>query len=96
MPIERFGRDAELDNKIAGKVLRLSLAAFFPPEAQKGGFIVPMMIRASEPPMKRAALSGSNFWKLSCIFRHGNLHRYMFRGTDSIVFDVFKLIIDLK
>ena len=39
MPVERFGRDAELDDEIARKVLRLGLAAFLPPEAQEGDLV---------------------------------------------------------
>jgi hypothetical protein len=40
-PIEVFGREAELDDQVAGQVLRLDLASLFPPEAQEGPFVVP-------------------------------------------------------
>ena len=39
-PIEGLGHDAELDDEVAGKVLRLDLAALFPPEAEQGGLVV--------------------------------------------------------
>jgi hypothetical protein len=39
MPVEGFSREAELDDEVAGEVLRLGLAPLFPPEAQEGRFI---------------------------------------------------------
>src|SRR5262249_11328582 len=36
--VERFGRDSQLGDKIAGQVLRLDLAALLPPQTQEGGF----------------------------------------------------------
>ena len=39
-PVEGLRRDPELDDEIAGEVLRLSLAAFLAPQAEQGGFIV--------------------------------------------------------
>ena len=53
LPVERLGHDAELDDKVAGEILRLDLAAFLAPQPKQGGSSSPMMIRASEPPMKR-------------------------------------------
>ena len=38
-PVEVLGRDAELDDEIAGEVLRLDLAALLLPEAEQGGLI---------------------------------------------------------
>ena len=38
MPIE--GSEPELDEGVAGQVLRLNLAAFFMPEAQQGGLVI--------------------------------------------------------
>ena len=38
--------------RLSGEVLRLGLAAFLPPQPQQGGLVVPMMTRASEPPIK--------------------------------------------
>ena len=52
LPVQGFGREPELDDEIAGQVFRLGLAAFLAPEPQQGGLVVPMIIRASEPPMK--------------------------------------------
>jgi hypothetical protein len=49
-PVQILGRDPKLDNEIARKILRLDLAALFQPQAEEGGFIVALMIRASEPP----------------------------------------------
>ena len=40
MPIEGFGHEPELDDEVAGEVLRLGLAPFLVPEADQGGFIV--------------------------------------------------------
>ena len=51
-PVEVLGSQAELDDEVAGQVLRLDFAAFLPPEPQQGASSSPMMIRASEPPMK--------------------------------------------
>ena len=39
-PIEGLGHHPELDDEIAGKVLRLDLAAFFPPQAEQGGLVI--------------------------------------------------------
>ena len=49
-PIEILGHRPELDNEVAGEILRLDLAAFLPPEPQQGGFIV-----AHDDPSVRAA-----------------------------------------
>jgi len=38
--VEGFGDEAELDDEIARLVLRLDLAAFLPPEAEEGGFVI--------------------------------------------------------
>jgi hypothetical protein len=38
-PIERLGHQAELDDQVAGQVLRLDFAALFPPEAEQGGLV---------------------------------------------------------
>jgi hypothetical protein len=37
--VEIFGSEAELDEQIAGEVLRLYFASFLAPEADEGGFI---------------------------------------------------------
>ena len=52
VPIELLGDGAELDDQIAGQVFRLGLAPLFPPEPDQGRLSLPMMIRASEPPIK--------------------------------------------
>ena len=49
-PVKVFGDDPELDDEVAGQVLRLDLAAFFPPQPQQGGLIV-----AHNDPRVRAA-----------------------------------------
>ena len=38
-PVKLLGGEAELDDKIAGQVLRLDLTALFPPQAQQGGLV---------------------------------------------------------
>jgi hypothetical protein len=50
-PVKLLGRNPELDYEIAGQVLRLDFAALFSPEASAPSSS-PMMMRASEPPMK--------------------------------------------
>ena len=62
-PIEIFGRNPELDNEFVGEILRLDLAAFLLPEPQQSDFIVPIIIRASEPPMnvRRSTILGMRF-----------------------------------
>ena len=50
MPVEGLGDDPELDDEVAGKVLRLDLAALFPPEAEQGGLVI-----AHDDPGVRAA-----------------------------------------
>ena len=51
-PIEVLGHRPELDDEIAGQVLRLGLAALFLPSRSRASSSSPMMIRASKPPMK--------------------------------------------
>jgi hypothetical protein len=38
--VQVLGRNAKLDDEIAGKVFGLDFAAFFPPEPEKGGFVI--------------------------------------------------------
>ena len=53
MPIEVFGDPPELNDEVSRQVLGLGLAAFLPPKPDAGPLRpTPMMIRASEPPMK--------------------------------------------
>ena len=40
MAIEGLGHQAELDDEVAGQVLRLGLAPFLAPQPDQGGFIV--------------------------------------------------------
>jgi hypothetical protein len=39
-PVEVLGHAAELDDQVTGEVLGLHFAAFLPPEAEQGGFVV--------------------------------------------------------
>ena len=41
VPVELLGHEPELDDEVAGQVLRLGLAALFPPEPEQGGFVSP-------------------------------------------------------
>ncbi len=50
MAVEGLGHKAELDDEVAGQVLRLGLAPFLAPEADQGGFVV-----AHDDPGVRAA-----------------------------------------
>ena len=52
-PVEVLGDEPELDDEVAREVLRLGLAALLPPEPRRAASSSPMMIRASEPPMKQ-------------------------------------------
>ena len=38
--VERLGDHPELDDEVGGEVLRLDLAAFLPPEADQGAFVI--------------------------------------------------------
>ncbi len=49
-PVEVLGGQAELDDEVAGEVLRLDLAALFPPQPQQGGLVI-----AHDDPGVRAA-----------------------------------------
>jgi hypothetical protein len=48
VPVEGLGRDSQLDDEVAGEVLRVDLAPLLAPEPSSS----PMMMRASEPPTK--------------------------------------------
>ena len=39
-PVQGFGDDAKLDDEVAGEVLGLDLAPFFPPQAEQGGLVI--------------------------------------------------------
>ncbi len=53
--VEEFGDHTELDDEIAGEVLRLQLAAFFPPKPQER-----ILIIAHDDPGVRAAYKASS------------------------------------
>ena len=53
VPVEGLGHDPELDDEVAGEVLRLDLAALFPPQAEQGGLVI-----AHDDPGVRAADEG--------------------------------------
>ena len=53
-PVELLGNGPKLDDEVAGEVLRLDLAAFFPPKPQQGGLVV-----AHDDPGVRAADEGT-------------------------------------
>ena len=50
--VELLCHRSKLDNEVAGEVVRVSLAAFLSPEPLQCVLIIPIMIRASEPPIK--------------------------------------------
>ena len=56
--VEVLGRGPELHDEVAGEVLRLGLAPLLPPRRIRAASSLPMMIRASEPPMKERRASG--------------------------------------
>ena len=51
-PIEVLGDHSKLNDQIAGQVLRIDLAALSRHNLSSATSSLPMMIRASEPPMK--------------------------------------------
>ena len=51
-PVQVLGDGAELDNQVVGEVLRLDLAALLRHSRTSMASSSPMMMRASEPPMK--------------------------------------------
>jgi hypothetical protein len=69
IPVERFRRHAELDNKIARKVLRLSLAPFFPPEAQEGDLISTHDNPSIRAPDKASSFSRIRYSLRRCVHR---------------------------
>ena len=58
-PVEVFGDRAELDDQVAGQVLRLDLAALLAPQAEQGGFVV-----AHDDPGVGAAKKGATIQDL--------------------------------
>ena len=52
--VELLGGRPELDDEVAGQVLRLDIAPFLPPQADEGGFVV-----AHDDPGVRAADKGA-------------------------------------
>jgi len=50
--VQFLGKIAKLDDQVARKILGFDFAPLLPPQAEEGGFISPIMIRASDPPMK--------------------------------------------
>jgi hypothetical protein len=59
-PVELLGGDPELDDKVAGEVLRLDLPALLPPEAEEGGFIATHDNASVGPADERAPLDDFN------------------------------------
>ena len=58
MAVEGFGDHPELDDEVAGEVLRLDLAALFPPQAEQRGLVIAHNdpgIRAAYKPSSRSA-----------------------------------------
>jgi hypothetical protein len=53
-PVQMLGDDPELDDKVAGQVLRLGLAALLPPQLEQGLFVL-----AHDDPRIRAADEGT-------------------------------------
>ena len=57
-PVQVLGREAELDDEVAGEVLRLDLAPLLPPEPEEGGLII-----AHDDPGVRAADEIPFYWQ---------------------------------
>jgi hypothetical protein len=59
VPVEFLGRGPQLYNEVAGQVLRLGLASFLARQRRtSAASSFPMMIRASEPPVKHRLFHG--------------------------------------
>jgi hypothetical protein len=55
-PVEVLGDGSELDDEIAGEVLRLGLAAFFAPEPKQGQLVIAHDDPSVRPPDETAAI----------------------------------------
>ena len=62
VPIEVLGHDPELDDEVAGEVLRFGLAPLLPPQAEQGTFVV-----AHDDPGVRAADEAAPHRQLSTV-----------------------------
>ena len=69
-PVKVFGDDPELDDEVARQVLRLDLAAFFPPQPQQGGLVI-----AHDDPGVRAANEVATGQPFDIWFNFLNEHR---------------------
>src|SRR6516225_3448302 len=56
--IELLGGRSKLYDQIAGQVLLLGLSALLAPQLDQGRVVLPIMIRASEPPMNARRSAG--------------------------------------
>src|SRR5438067_7671244 len=65
VPVEWLGHDTELDDEIAGQVLRLEFAAFLSPQPQQRTFIAahddPRVGAADESPSPKISARGGHF-----------------------------------
>jgi hypothetical protein len=69
-PVEAFGHEPELDDEVAGEVLRLEIAPLFLPEAKEGGLIC-----AHDDAGVRAADKGAPVFIGSC--PHVRFHPFL-------------------
>ena len=74
-PVEVLGNHAELDNQIAGKVLRIDFAALLPPKAEQGSLVLshndPSVRAADETAALRQ--SSADMRKRNRLIRHVSL-----------------------
>ena len=92
MPVEVLGHEAELDDEVAGQVLRLDLAAFLPPEAEQGGLVVAHDdpgVRAAD---ERAAVRWRSADLWSCRIRHVNPPQSATLQSANIYIDVLSAL----
>jgi hypothetical protein len=69
-PVQVLGRKTELDDEVARQVLRLNFAPLFSPQPEKRRLVLPMMIRASEPPTKYLRLESSGVFNTPDFILH--------------------------
>jgi hypothetical protein len=60
-PVQVLGRGPERDDQVFGQVFRFGLTPLFVPQPNERGWIVTMMIWASDPPMNERRLGANTF-----------------------------------
>ena len=94
LAVEGFGDHTELDDEVAGEVIRLDFAPLLPPQAKKGGLVIAHDdpgVRAAD---ERAALCCADRRKPICTQRHEKPPRW--NELIMIVIDAIDRYYDVK